>query len=335
MSLTTVHADIPHRNRAGAGRRRGAVLEIALVNNMPDSAFLATERQFCSAVRGAVGASGARLHLFTLPSIARGGEAAKHIAAGYAAFGDLLARDFDALIVTGNEPRAPRLDAEPYWPDLAKLIDWADAHTRSSLWSCLAAHAAVLHLHGIARHRLPAKLSGVFRCRPRAQSALLAGFGTDSIVPHSRLNELRRDDLLARGYDILRESDEAGVDLFTLDKKSRFVFLQGHPEYETDTLSREYRRDVGRFLRGESDTYPDEPANYFSAEASAILRAFRRRAVANRDPALFDVFPNVVSPFAIANRWEPATLRLYGNWLAGVAAQKDARKNELATATSL
>jgi homoserine O-succinyltransferase/O-acetyltransferase len=37
--------------------------------------------------------------------------------------------------------------------------------------------------------------------------------------------------------------------MFVKYNRSLFVLLQGHPEYDSATLLREYRRDVGRFLR--------------------------------------------------------------------------------------
>ena len=43
---------------------------------------------------------------------------------------------------------------EPYWASLTQLIDWAEHNTHSSVWSCLAAHAAVLRIDGIRRRRL-------------------------------------------------------------------------------------------------------------------------------------------------------------------------------------
>ena len=314
--MTAGTADLrEHRSKPRALRRRGRTIDIAFVNNMPDNALQSTERQFRAALLGAAGQTSVRLHLFALPGIVRSEDIARHIASAYGAFDTLLSRSFDALIVTGTEPRAARLDHEPYWNDLARLVDWADGNTRSSLWSCLAAHAAVLHLHGIERHFLGTKLSGVFECGVDSLDPLLEGVSPRIAVPHSRWNELRRKDLFANGYRILSESADAGVDMFTLEKRSRLVFLQGHPEYETDSLLREYRRDVGRFLRDEAETYPNEPANYFNPEASAILRAFRRRALANRKPQLFDVFPNVASPFAITNRWRQATELIYRNWI--------------------
>ena len=159
------------------------------------------------------------------------------------------------------------------------------------------------------------KLSGIFECEIDGLDPLMDGVSPRIAVPHSRWNEVGRNDLLSNVYRILSESPEAGVDMFTLQKRSRFVFLQGHLEYDADTLLREYRRDVGRYLRGQAEAYPNEPANYFSPEASAILRAFRRRALSNRSPQLFDVFPNVASPFAITNRWRKTAELFYRNWI--------------------
>ena len=58
------------------------------------------------------------------------------------------------------------------------------------------------------------------------------------------------------------------MDLFVKKKeKSLFVHFQGHPEYGAQTLLKEYRRDIKRFLRGERETYP--------IDAARILRQFR------------------------------------------------------------
>ena len=37
---------------------------------------------------------------------------------------------------------------------------------------------------------------------------------------------------------------------------SQFVFLQGHPEYDANSLAREYRRDMDRYMRGETEREP-------------------------------------------------------------------------------
>ena len=73
-------------------------------------------------------------------------------------------------------------------------------------------------------------------------------------IPHSRGNDLAERDLKAAGYRILTRAPVAGVDMFARQEGSFHLFFQGHPEYEPATLLREYRRDIGRFLRGERDT---------------------------------------------------------------------------------
>ena len=56
-------------------------LTIALVNNMPDSALKATERQFMRLVQGAAGKRRIRFRCFALPSVARSRKAMKGTAA--------------------------------------------------------------------------------------------------------------------------------------------------------------------------------------------------------------------------------------------------------------
>ena len=96
----------------------------------------------------------------------------------------------------------------------------------------------------------------------------------------------------SRGYEILDKSPDAGVNLFVKRKqRSLFVHFQGHPEYFTRTLLKEYRRDVRRYLTHERETYPNEPRGYFDAEATRILNEFRKNAEANRQEDLMEVFP--------------------------------------------
>src|SRR6185312_16103892 len=109
--------------------------------------------------------------------------------------------------------------------------------------------AAVLHLDGVERKPLTEKCSGVFDCAKVRDDWLTQDISSSLKVSHSRLNELRAADLVMRGYRVLTESSEAGVDIFTKQLRSHFVFFQGHPEYDAMSLKREYRRDIGRFLR--------------------------------------------------------------------------------------
>ena len=163
------------RLRRGSIRDRGKRIDIGLVNNMPDAALLATERQFSNLLAAASGRMDVRLHLYALSDVPRSAEARAALKRTYQDVKALRPGRLDALIVTGAEPVAPELDQEPYWRALADLIDWADANTVSTILSCLAAHAGVLHLDGIEREPLPAKCSGIFAFE--AATAQQARFG--------------------------------------------------------------------------------------------------------------------------------------------------------------
>ncbi len=93
------------------------------------------------------------------------------------------------------------------------------------------------------------------------------------------------------GYKIFTRSNAAGVDAFAKQDGSFFLFFQGHTEYEADTLLREYRRDVARFLAGEREHYPQMPLGYFNDHAAAAGQAFQTRALCDRRGELIAEFP--------------------------------------------
>lgn len=303
--------------------RRNDPLVIGLVNNMPDAALRATERQFHELLSAASDRSAVRLRLFFLSGVPRSPEALEHIRQYYADTGALWTSPVDGLIVTGTEPRAGCLTDEPYWPALVELADWADARGVSTIWSCLAAHAAVLHTDGIHRRRMDEKLSGVFECERTIGHPIVAGGPSRWRVPHSRLNDLPEDALTACGYLIISRSPEVGADIFVRERGSLAIFLQGHPEYDPDTLFREYRRDVRRFLTNERNSYPKIPNAYFDGHAAVALAEFEKHAKRYRNPESSPAFPRIQEHFTCA--WREHAVRLYRNWLSYLSEQKRSR----------
>ena len=196
------------------------------------------------------------MRCYTLSSVPRGETALRALARSHEEIEALYARGADALIVTGSEPRADKLENEPYWDDFTRLVDWARVHTISALWSCLAAHGAVLRLDGVTRRRAERKNLRRLRLRSRANDWATHGAAGSILVPHSRYNGLSRSDLVERGYHISSWSGDVEVDCFWRREPSLFLFTQGHPEYNADTLAREFRRDALRYLNGESDVFP-------------------------------------------------------------------------------
>jgi homoserine O-succinyltransferase len=246
----------------------GGSIRIGLINNMPDAAFKATERQFVSLLDAASESIEVQLSLYTLPSIPRTEPNVRRAASHYSSVEMLWNAGLDGpdgldgLIVTGKDPVSADLRDEPCWQMMTQVIEWARENTHSTVWSCLAAHAAVLHMDGIGRRRNGDKYFGVFECARVSEHPLLAGAPLRFNVPHSRWNGVGTEDLEACGYRILARTADGGVDTFVKEGKSLFVFFQGHPEYESDTLLREYRRDVERYFRREASAYPSIPRGW-------------------------------------------------------------------------
>lgn len=304
------------RNVAGA-------LQIGVVNNMPDAALRTTERQWRELLGAAAGDDlRFELRFYSLREVPRSYTGRMHVADNYADI-ERLWDGVDGLIVTGTEPIAANLPDEPYWPALGRLIDWARENTATTIFSCLGAHAAVRHLDDIDRRPLGEKLSGIFDCERAGEHCLLDAAPLRWRVPHSRHNEIPEKQLVEHGYRVLSHSEAAGADLFVKDCGSLFVFLQGHPEYDGGALLREYRRDIKRFLAGESPRYPAMPRNYFDEEVAAVLAEFRAQAMEDQGIDLIENFP------AAADKsrefpWREPAIRIAANWLRYIAERKGA-----------
>jgi len=297
-------------------------VKIALVNNMPDPALEDTELQFFELLEAASGDLSLSVKLYSLATIARSDRVQPHLAKFYSGVDHLWKDHFDAAIITGTEPLQPDLRQEPYWAELVQVMEWAERHTTSTVLSCLAAHAGVLHSDGIQRHRLSDKRFGVFDTRRVHEHALLAHLADPVRFPHSRWNELRADELEARGYVVLTESERAGVDVFVKNKgQSLFVHFQGHPEYGAHTLHKEYRRDIKRFLRGERETYPSMPEGYFDPVAAAALGDFEQRARSDRREEVMEHFPPAAEG-TLERTWTASANGLYRNWLRYIMSRK-------------
>ncbi len=297
-----------------------SAVEIAFVNNMPDSAFDETERQFLGLLEGAtreIGDITVRFSRYSLPGLKRGAAVEQRVARDYWPIDHICVGQPDGLIVTGTEPLTDDLRTESYWDALAELIGWAEGSTASTLLSCLAAHAAALLFDGIERHTLAVKCSGVFVQAIRTDHPLTEGLGDLVHMPHSRLNDLPSALLQADGYSNLIESPEMTWTVAVKDRSScTFVLVQGHPEYSTTSLLREYRRDLQRFLRGERTATPAIPVGYVDDESHRLLESFEARVLATpTDPELIRDFPFAPVEQRLVNTWQHSGARLYANWL--------------------
>jgi homoserine O-succinyltransferase/O-acetyltransferase len=297
-------------------------LKIGLLNNMPDAAMAATEHQFSSLLQVATEGTPVTIKLFALSGVPRGEAAQVRMRGRYQPAELLRDAELDGLIVTGAEPRAPELDREPYWPALSRVIDWTESTGMPTIWSCLAAHAAVQRLSRIRRKPLPAKLSGVFKSLPARDDALLDGVSAPLLTPHSRQNGLVEEDLVEKGYRVLTRSGVAGVDAFVRRGVGLSLFFQGHPEYDADTLMREYIRDVSRFLDGRRPHHPETPSSYFEPDVEAALAELSAYARRRPNPKLAPYYGAVLAKAEPTRAWRGSAVQIYRNWLRHIAEAK-------------
>jgi len=314
VSRSVIANDSRNRHKDG--------LHLALINNMPDPALEDTELQFFELLENASDDLPVYIKLYSLTGIPRADRGQRHLDSFYFPFDDLWQQRFDGVIITGTEPKHPSLRQEPYWNLLAQVFDWAQRNTSSTILSCLAAHASALHCDGIKRHPLADKKFGLFDAIKHSDHPLMSQSGDRIRFPHSRWNELREDELISAGYVVLTRSAEAGVDLFVKQmKRSLFVHFQGHPEYWAQTLAKEYKRDVKRFLRHERETYPTMPYGYFPASAIQSLNRFQERALLDRSEEVMELFPETEVK-GLQRSWESSSSNIYRNWLRWIALTK-------------
>ena len=295
-------------------------LHIGLLNMMPDAALTATERQFFRLVGESNQVAQFYMHPFTLKELQRGPKAQAHIDRYYESFEDIKAHGLDALIITGANVSQPDLSDEAFWQPLIEVVDWAYHNVTSTICSCLATHAVLQFRYGQKRRRLPAKRWGVYHHTVvRREHPLVAGVNTLFDVPHSRFNQIDREQFEAAGLHILAESEQAGVHLAVSEYGFRLVFFQGHPEYDMISLMKEYKREVMRFHQGEREDYPPFPENYFSLRSQAILDEYAhmiktaRRAGREAPP-----FPETLITDALHNTWHDTAEAVLNNWVGKI-----------------
>jgi homoserine O-succinyltransferase len=315
-NLTPVSKTRSHQERSSRS------ISIGLINNMPHAAFTATERQFISVLNAASEGFNVRMHFYSLVDLPKSSVGDVSPGTSYSSIDTLWETKLDGLIVTGKEPITTNLKDEPCWNRLTQVLEWARENTCSTVWSCLAAHAAVLYMDGISRHKNHEKHCGIFECARVSSHPLMEGAPSKFCVPHSRWNSLFEEELVLHEYSVLSRIAGLEVDAFMKDENSLFVFFQGHLEYDSDTLLREYRRDVCRYLNHEALAYPSIPAGYFDWNTEDTLMVLQDKIMFSQNKELFASLSTVLEAAKVKDTWHSTTALIYGNWLRYIHARK-------------
>lgn len=182
----------------------------------------------------------------------------EHMAHFYTNCDEVRKERFDGLIITGAPVENLDFSEVRYWDELCKIMEWSKTHVYSTLHICWAAQAALYYHYGIPKHSLDKKMFGIFSHTLNVpEHPLFRGFDEVFNAPHSRHTDI--DTELVRKeprLEVLSESEKAGL-FMVGDRDMRRFFVTGHLEYDYDTLSKEYFRDVNKGLD------IDVPYNYF------------------------------------------------------------------------
>ncbi len=229
-------------------------LEIVILNLMPDK--VATETQLLRLI----GNTAIQVHITLIhpKSHESKNTPKKHLISFYKHFDKIKKRKFDGLIITGAPVEMLDFEEVDYWEELKEIMEWSKHNVTSTFYICWGAQAGLYYHYGIKKYPLKKKMFGVFpHTINKKHVKLLRGFDDTFFVPHSRYTEIRREDVLkVKSLEILSESKESGVYLVA-DKERDQFFIMGHSEYDSDTLRKEFERDMAKGMK------IDFPKNYF------------------------------------------------------------------------
>ncbi len=302
-------------------------LHIGLLNMMPDAALSATERQFFRLIGESNPIAQFYVHPFTLDEIPRSEKASEYIAQYYETFDDIKEMGLDALIITGANVSGPELSNQAFWKPLIEVFDWAWSNVTSTLCSCLATHAVMEFRYAQKRTPQEEKTWGVFPHHVvikehKKQHPLIKDINTRFDVPHSRWNVVTAKQFKQKNLKVLVKSDEGMVHLATSPDGFRHVLFQGHPEYDTISLLKEYKREVLLFQQGKLKHYPPFPKHYLGVFEKAILKEYRFYCEKNMQQgqdftlnAEQREFPEKLIRQNIDITWHDTAVEVVGNWM--------------------
>lgn len=291
-------------------------LNIGLLNLMPDAVLAATERQWmrlCASCDDVV----SYVYPFAVDAPDRSDSAQAHIARCYDTLSTVKQRGLDLLIVTGANPTSSDITQETFWQPLVDIVTWARQRGCLVVCSCLATHAVVKAFYGIDRVRLPHKCWGVY---PHAllepYHPFVQDVATSWHAPHSHTYSVTRQQLEDVGVCVLVDGVDAGVYVAVSQNPLEFLFLQGHPEYDANSLLKEFKREVQRFRDDAIPRFPRVPEHCFGDDAIETIAQFRSAIVrAKATGSRLPDFPEAQLEADLQHVWRATGHRLFGNVL--------------------
>ncbi|WP_027399302.1 homoserine O-acetyltransferase MetA [Anaerovorax odorimutans] len=229
-------------------------IRIAIVNLMPTKEI--TETQLIRMLANTP--LQVDLQLLTMGSHESKNTDKNHLDNFYKTFEEIKMHRYDGMIITGAPVESLPFEEVDYWKELSEIMEYTKENVFSTLHICWGAQAGLYYHYGINKYIMDKKLFGVYKHKLKSQkSELTRGFDEEFYAPHSRHAQVLKEDILKiPELKILAESDIAGPHIISTKDKRR-IFVQGHAEYDRETLKLEYERDINKGLN------IDVPLNYF------------------------------------------------------------------------
>ena len=182
----------------------------------------------------------------------------EHLAKFYIPSSEIFNHKYDGMIITGAPVEQMPFEDVDYWSELCDIMDYARENVFSTLFICWGAQAGLYHNYGIKKVALEKKKFGIYKNHKVLENEpLLRGFDDNFPVPMSRHTTVPTSAIKkVQDLEILAASEENEVTI-AKSRDNRLIFMTGHLEYDTETLSKEYWRDKDRNLP------IDIPKNYF------------------------------------------------------------------------
>lgn len=199
-----------------------------------------------------------------------------HLESFYKTFEEIKEHTFDGLVITGAPIETMPFEEVSYWDELVQIMEFSKTNVTSTLHICWGSQAGLYHHHGIPKYKQDKKTFGVFEHDLfNKTNPLLRGFNDEAYIPHSRYTTVLKEDIdKVPELELLLYSEESGVCLVA-SKDRKHVFMSGHLEYDSDSLKKEYFRDIKKGL----DT--QIPKNYFKNNDTTKEPVVKWRAAAH------------------------------------------------------
>jgi len=235
-------------------------LRLVILNLMPDK--VATETQLLRCLSNTP--LQIEVELLQTSTYTPKNTRADHLFAHYTTFSEIRGRRYDGMIITGAPVELLPFEQVAYWDELCEIMAWSKTHVTSTFHICWGAQAALYYHYGVPKYELEEKLFGVFEHSiTDPLCPLTRGFDDVFLAPHSRYTDVRTDDVAAvPDLTVLSSGEQAGL-YIAMSRDGRMVFVNGHSEYDAETLSLEYARDV------EKGVAPPLPVSYFPGDDPA------------------------------------------------------------------